>query len=80
MTALRTPLLVLCAALTACACTRGAAARNDTSSARNALGGVGEGPAPKGAGGGALSSGNASGDTPQGEVSPSGPGSTNASN
>ena len=49
---------------------------NDTGAAQNALGGVGEGPALNGTGG-VQNPGNASGDNPQGETSPSGPGESN---
>lgn len=74
------PTACLCLCLLAGACSGAGSAHNNTSGAQNALGGTGEGPAPKASGGGAQSSGNTSGDNPQGEVSPSGPGSTNASN
>ena len=74
------PILPIALCLLAGACSGGGGAHNNTAGAQNALGGTGEGPAPKASGGGAQSSGNVSGDNPQGEVSPSGPGSTNASN
>ncbi|MBE7218374.1 MAG: hypothetical protein INR64_07885 [Caulobacteraceae bacterium] len=77
-------LTMLAAALVLAGCGGGkhdasnTAGGNDTGAAQNALGGVGNGPAIKGAGG-VQSSGDTSGDNPQGEVSPSGPGVANSS-
>ena len=72
---MRPTILLAAALLTLAACGRGGDDSNK--SAQNALGGVGQGPAPP-AGGGAQQSGNASGNNPQGEVSPSGPGGGNS--
>ena len=74
MKPLRPTVLFAAALVLLAACGRGG---DDNHTAQNALGGVGQGPAPP-AGGGAQQPGNASGNNPQGEVSPSGPGGSNS--
>ena len=74
---MRPPAATLSAALMAAALMLTACGR--PGSAQNALGGVGAGPAPKNATGGVQNPGTTSGNGPQGEVSPSGPGLHNAS-